>query len=114
MHSNHYWIGPSLSPGNCQVSITLFSPCDPFLLCVIILFLTLCHMPLSLLIFGQISFSWWHFPFVLADSFILMTHFISLMILPIVLTLVLAFVLIVVPFMVHTFVEFCHGHSFST
>ena len=30
MRSNRYWIGPSLSPGICQVSITLFSSCDPF------------------------------------------------------------------------------------
>ena len=40
----------------CQVSITLVSSCDPFLLCFIILSLTLCHMPLSLLIFGLIPF----------------------------------------------------------
>ena len=40
-----------------------------------------------------ITFSWQHFPFVLADSFVLITHFISLTILPIVLTLLLAFVL---------------------
>ena len=56
MHPNRYWIGPSLSPGVCQVSITLFSSCDPFPLCFIILSLTLCHMPLSLLIFGQTPF----------------------------------------------------------
>ena len=93
MRSNCHWIGPSLSLGICQVSITLFSPCNPFLLCFIILSLTLCHMPLSLLIFRLISFPWRHFPFVSADSFVHMTHFISLMILPIVLTLLLAFVL---------------------
>ena len=92
MHSNRYWIGPSLSPGICQVSITLFHHVILFLLCVIILSLTLCHMPLSLLIFELISFPWRHFPFVSDDSFVLMTHFISLMILPIVLTLLLAFV----------------------
>ena len=92
MRSNCYWIGPSLSPGICQVSITLFPSYDPSLLCFIILSLTLCHMPLSLLIFGLIPFPWRHFSFVSADSFVLMTHFISLMILPIVLTLLLAFV----------------------
>ena len=92
MCSNCYWIGPSLFPGIWQVSITLFSSHDPFLLCFIIFSLTLCHMPLFLLIFGLIPFSWWHFPFVSADSFVLMTHFISLMILPIVLTLLPAFV----------------------
>ena len=89
MRSNRYWIGPSLSPGICQVIITLFSSCDPFLLCFIILSLTLCHMPLSLLILGLIPFPWQCFPFVPADSFILTTHFISLTILPIVLTLLL-------------------------
>ena len=93
MRSNHYWIGPSLSLGICQVSITLFSSYDLFLLCFIILSLTLCHMPLSLPIFGLIPFPWRHFPFVSADSFVPMTHFISLTILPIVLTLLLAFVL---------------------
>ena len=93
MRSNCHWIGPSLSPGICQVSVTLFLPCDHFLLCFIILSLTLCHMPLSLLIFELILFPWWHFPFVSADSFVLMTHFISLTILQIVLTLLLAFVL---------------------
>ena len=77
MRPNRYWVGPSLSPGVCQVSITFFSSCDPFLLCFIILSLTICHMPLSLLIFGLILFPWQHFPFVLADSFVLMTHFIS-------------------------------------
>ena len=77
MCSNLYWIRPSLSPGICQVSITLFPSCDPFLLCFIILSLTLCHMPLSLLIFGLIPFPWRHFPFVSDDSFVLMTHFIS-------------------------------------
>ena len=77
MRSNRYWIGPSLSPGVCQVSITLFSSCAPFLLCFIILSLTICHMPLSLLIFGPISFPWRHFPFVLDDSFVPITHFIS-------------------------------------
>ena len=87
MRSNRYWIGPSLSPGICQVSTTLFSSCDPFLLCFIILSLTICHMPLSLLIFGLTPFSWRHFPFVSADSFVPITHFISLTILPIVLTL---------------------------
>ena len=92
MHSNRYWISPSLSPGVCQVSITLLSSCDPFLLCFIILSLTLCHMPLSLLILRLILFPWRHFSFVLDDSFVPMTHFISLMILPIVLTLLLAFV----------------------
>ena len=92
IRSDRYWIGPSLSPGVCQVSITLFSSCDPFLLCFIILSLTLCHMPLSLLIFGQILFPWQHFSFVSVDSFVLMTHFISLTILPIVLTLLLTFV----------------------
>ena len=92
MRSNRHWISPFLSPGICQVSITLFSSCDPFLLCFIILSLTLCHMPLSLLIFGLIPFLSQHFSFVSADSFILMTHFISLTILPIALTLLLAFV----------------------
>ena len=77
MRSNHYWIGPSLSPGICQVSITLFPSYDLFLLCFIIFSLTLYHMPLSLLIFGLILFPWRHFPFVFADSFVLMTHFIS-------------------------------------
>ena len=93
MRPNRHWISPSLSPGICQVSITLFSPCDPFLLCFIILSLTLCHMPLSLLIFRLIPFPWRHFPFVLDDSFVPITHFISLTILQIVLTLLLAFVL---------------------
>ena len=92
MHSNCYWISPSLSPGVCQVSITFFSSHDLSLLCFIILSPTLCHMPLSLLITGLLSFPWWHFPFVLADSFVPMTHFISIMILPIVLTLFVAFV----------------------
>ena len=84
MRSNHYWIGPSLSLGICQVSIMLFSSHGPSLLCSIILPLTLCHMPLFLFTFELIPFPWWHFPFVSADSFVLMTHFISLMILPIV------------------------------
>ena len=92
MRSNRYWIGPSMSPGICQVSITLFSSCDSVLLCFIILSLTLCYMPLSLLIYSLISFPWQQFPFVSADSFVLMTHFISLTILPIVPTLLLAFV----------------------
>ena len=65
---------------------------DSPLLCFIILSPTLCHMPLSLLIIRLISFPWQHFPFVLDDSFILMIHFISLMILPIVHTLLDAFV----------------------
>ena len=56
MHPNRYWIGSSLSPGTCQVSITLFSSYDPFLLCFITLSLTLCHMPLSLLIIRLIPF----------------------------------------------------------
>ena len=30
MRPNRYWIGPSLSPGTCQASITLFPSCDPF------------------------------------------------------------------------------------
>ena len=77
MRSNRYWTGPSLSPDIGQVSITFFSSCDPFLLCFIILSLTLCHMPLSLLILGPILFPWRHFPFVLDDSFVPMTHFIS-------------------------------------
>ena len=77
MRSNRYWIGPSLSPGICQVGITLFSSCDPFLLCFIILSLTICHMPLFLLIFELIPFPWRYFPFVLDDSFVPMTHFIS-------------------------------------
>ena len=47
MRPNRYWIGPSVSPGICQVSIMLFSSCDLFLLCFIILSLTLYHMPLS-------------------------------------------------------------------
>ena len=34
--------------------ISLFPSCDPFLLCFIILSLTICHMPLFLLIFGLI------------------------------------------------------------
>ena len=119
-HAISWWVNPLQSlldrsfHGICQVSITFFSSCDPFLLYFIILFLTLCHMPLSLLIFGLIPFPWRHFSFVFADSFVLMTHFISLTILPIVLTLLLAFVLIAVLFMVRTFVEFCHGHSFGT
>ena len=65
MRSNRYWIGPSLSPGICQVSITFFSSHDPFLLCFIIFFLILCHMPLSLLILGLIPFPRWCFPFCL-------------------------------------------------
>ena len=77
MSSNRYWIGPSLSPGICQVSIMLFPSCDPFLLCFIIFPLTICHIPLSLLIFGLILFPWQHFSFVLDDSFVPMTHFIS-------------------------------------
>ena len=63
-----------------------------FLLCFIIFSLTLCHIPLSLLIIRPIPFPWQHFPFVSADSFVLMTHFISLTILPIVHTLFVAFV----------------------
>ena len=93
MRSNRYWISPSMSPGIRQVSITLFLSCDPFLLCFIILSLTLCHMPLSLLILGLILFPWRRFPFVFDNSFVLMTHFISSTILPIVLTLLLAFIL---------------------
>ena len=77
MRSNRYWIGPLLSPGIHQVGITLFPSCDPFLLCFIILSLTICHMPLFLFILGLILFPWRCFPFVLADSFVLMTHFIS-------------------------------------
>ena len=109
VRSNCYWIGPSLSPSICQVSITLFSSYDPFLLCFIILSHTLCHMPLFLLIFGLIPFPWRHFPFVSADPFIPMTHFISLTILPIILTLLLPLFLIVVLFMCCTFVEFLSG-----
>ena len=78
MRSNRYWISPSLSLGICQVSITLFSSCDHFLLCFIISSLTLCDMPLSLLILRQIPFPWQRFPFVSADSFVLITHFIFL------------------------------------
>ena len=92
MRSNCYWIGPSLSLGVCQVSVTLFSSCDLFLLCFIISSLTLCHMPLFLFIIRLILFPWRCFPFVLADSFVPITHFISLTILPIFLTLFLAFV----------------------
>ena len=93
MRSNRHWIGSSLSPGICQVSIMLFTLHDPFLLCFIILSHTLCHMPLFSLIIRLISFPWQCSPFVFANSFIPMTHFISLMILPIVLTLLDAFVL---------------------
>ena len=92
MRPNCHWIGPSLSPGICQVSITLFPSCDPSLLCFIIFFLTICHMPLSLFILRPILFPWRQFPFVLDDSLVLMTHFISLTILPIVLTVLLVFV----------------------
>ena len=77
MRSNRHWISPSLFPGVCQVSIMLFSSCSHFLLCFIIFSLTICHMPLFLLIFGPISFPWRRFPFVLDDLFIPMTHFIS-------------------------------------
>ena len=56
MHPNRYWIGPFLSLGICQVTITFLSPYDPFLLCFIIPFLTLCHIPLSLLTFKLIPF----------------------------------------------------------
>ena len=114
MRSNCYWIGPSLSPGICQVSITLFSPCDSFTLCFIIFSLPLCHMPLSLLILGLIPFPWQHFPFVSADSFVPITHFISLTILPIILTLLLAFVSYCCSIYGTSFVEFCHSYSFCT
>ena len=93
MHPNCYWIGPSLSPGISQVSIILFTSHDSFLLCFIIFSLTLCHMPLSLLIIGLISFPQWHSPFDLADSFVLSTHFISFTISPIIHTLLDPFVL---------------------
>ena len=66
MCSNCYCIGPSLSPGIYQVSITLFSSHDPYPLCFIILSHTLCHMPLSLLITRPILFPWQCFPFVSA------------------------------------------------
>ena len=92
LHSNRYWIGPSLSPGICQVNIMFFSSYDLFPLCFIIFSHTLCCMPLSLLIFRLIPFPWRCLPLVFVDSFVLMTHFISLTILPIVLTLLLAFV----------------------
>ena len=114
MRPNCHWIGPSLSPGVCQVSIMLCSSCDPFLLCFIIFSLTICHMPLSLPIFGLISFPWRCFPFVSADSFVLMTHFISQQSYQSFSPSFLPLFLIVVLFMVRTFVEFCHGHSFST
>ena len=112
MHPNCYWIGPSLSLGICQVSIMLFSSYDLSLLCFIILSLTLCHMPLSLLIIEQIPFPWQHFPFVLADSFVPLTHFISLTILPIVHTSLLPLFLIVILSMSCMFVKFCHSHTF--
>ena len=114
MRSNRYWISPSLSPGICQVSITLFPSCDPFILCFIILSLTICHMPLSLLIFRPIPFPWWRFPFVLDDSLISMTHFISYQSYQSFSPSFLPLFFIVVLFMVRTFVEFCHGHSFCT
>ena len=91
LHPNHYWITPSLSLGICQVGIMLFSSHDPFLLCFIIFSLTLCHMPLFLLIIELIPFPWQHSPFVFDRSFVLMTHFISLTILPIIHTLFDAF-----------------------
>ena len=91
MHPNHYWIGPSLSLGICQVSIAFFTSHDSFLLCFIIFSLTICHMPLSLLITRPILFPCQCFPFVFDDSSILMTHFISLTILPIIHTLLDAF-----------------------
>ena len=92
MHPNCYRIGPSLSPGICQESIMFFTSHDSFLLCFIIFSLTLCHIPLFLFITGPILFPWQHFPFVFHDSFIPMTHFFSSMILPIIHTLLDAFV----------------------
>src|ERR1700743_1250864 len=93
MRSNRHWIGPFLSPGVYQVSITLFSSCDPFYY-ALSSFLSpyvICPHPYSSS--DQFISHDDIFPFVLADSFFLMTHFISLTILPIVLTLLLAFVL---------------------
>ena len=88
------WPGPNLASYGFWMSWQLFMDIYSWFLQYTLLNKriegTLC--PLSLLIFGPISFPWQHFPFVLADLFILMTHFISLMILPIVLTLLLAFV----------------------
>ena len=76
MRSNRYWIGPSLSPGVCQVSITFFLSHDSFLLCFIILSLTICHMPLCLLIIGHLTFPWPTLPlFLLIHSFSRPTSF---------------------------------------
>ena len=66
-----------LSLDICQDKYHIHLSHDPLLLCFIILSPTLCHMPLCLLIFGPLLFPWQTFPFVLADSFVLMTHFIS-------------------------------------
>ena len=114
MRSNCYWIGPSLTPGICQVSITLFSSCDPFsILLYHLLSHTMSYAPILTHLwtnfFPMMTLSlcpWW---FICSHNPL---HFLT--ILPIVLTLLLAFVSFVVLFMVWTFVEFCHGHSFST
>ena len=77
MRSNRHWIDPSLSPGVCQVSITLFWSCDPFF---IMLYHPFSHDMSYAPVFTHhwiLDFLMTHFPFVLADSFVLTTHFIS-------------------------------------
>ena len=91
--SNCYWIGPSFSLGICQV-IIMFFPSHNILYSALLTFLSMPHhMPLCLLTIVPHAFPWQHFPFISADSFVPMTHFISLTILPIIQTLLDPFVL---------------------
>ena len=92
MRSNCYWIGPSLSPGVSQVSITLLSSYDPFSIMLYRPFSH--HMSYAPILTHPRtnSFPMTTISLCFDDSFVLMTHFISLTILPIILTLLLAFV----------------------
>ena len=93
MHFNHYWIGPSLSPGICQVSITFFSLMWSFSIMLYHLFShTMSYAPIlthlwtkSLPMTTLSLCPWW---FIRSHDPL---HFLT--ILPNVLTLLLAFVL---------------------
>ena len=92
MRPNRYWIGPSLSPGVCQVSITLFLSCGPFSIMLYHPFShhmsyapILTHLRTNSFPMTTISHCFWWF---------IRSHdpLKFLMILPIILTLLLAFV----------------------
>ena len=68
---------PFLSPDICQDKYHVHLSHDFLLLCFIVLSLTLCHMPLCLLIIRPLNLPIKNFPFVSTDSFVPVTHFIS-------------------------------------